>query len=321
MAQKAGQIFGNAFILNRMKRVLGGAQKHTYLAETENNFKFIIYIWDKSTSYFSYDCKKDVFSSSSAQLFEENNKFMMQHNVNVPKLYYMDRSKENQEYEYAFVEYIDGIDMDEIISKYPERLHFVLPSLKNSIDNLHNIKSAVVGQLNNFQTSEFNIIDFSFNSAQKDIDYLIQVDDKNKELYSELSDILCQSTQSMTTRDEYTFIHGELGPNHVIVDESNNAFLIDIEGAKYCDLEEETSFLKIRFGNNYKNLINKQLDQKRMEFYHLCHCLGNLSGAIKLKIDNYYDIDDVKGMINYFISLLRKVVDENSKNEYYVHSL
>lgn len=311
MAVKTKEFFGNSFILNRMTRILGGAQKHTYLAETESGFCFIIYIWDKRTSYFTYNEKEDIFSSSSSQLFELNNNLMIQHNVLAPKLYFMDRSKKEKDYEYAFAEYIDGNDMDDIISRYSERLPKALDSLKVSITNLHKIKSEFAGQLNRMQAGEFDILSYSFGSAQKNVDYLKEVDDSNRRLYLEVSDKLHELKQDLQKRREYTFIHGELGPNHVMVDKYDNAYLIDIEGGKYCDLEEEASFLKIRFGSLLENL-EKGLDPKRMEFYHICHCLNNLSGAVQLKLKDYYDLDDVNGMIGYFNGLLRMVLGQQA---------
>lgn len=307
MGVKTKEIFGNSFVLNRMTRILGGAQKYTYLAETDTGFCFIIYIWDKSTSYFTYNEKEDIFSSSSAELFKLNNDLMIQYNVLTPKLYFMDRSRGDQDYEYAFAEYIDGTDMDDIISRHSERLPKVLDSLKASITNLHKVKSEFAGQLNRMQTEEFDIIGYSFKLALKNIEYLKVADDSNRKLYMEVWEKLRELTRGLQKRQEYTFIHGELGPNHVMVDKYDNAYLIDIEGGKYCDLEEEASFLKIRFGKLFENLDNG-LDPKRMEFYHIGHCLNNLSGAIQLKLKDYYDLDDVNGMIGYFNELLRVVL-------------
>lgn len=306
--QKARQIFGSTYILNSLERIFGGAQKYTYLGTASNGFKFIVYIWDKSTSYFYDDNPNAVFVSSSAELFELNNKLMTKYGINVPKLYYMDRSRVEQPYDYALVEYIEGVDMDEVIARQPQRLEKVLVSLKRNMDQLHHIKSKEVGQLNQFQPTTFNLIEFALKAAQENIDYLIQVDDENKVLYLKVSKLLEQLAQKMTERDEYTFIHGELGPNHVIVDKNNEAFLIDIEGAKYADIEEEVSFLKIRFGSYYDALVKETFDFNRMAFNHLCHCVGNLSGAMELKSKQYYDMDDVNGMIVYFIGLLRNAV-------------
>lgn len=313
MKSKTKVVFGDSFILNRMTRILGGAQKHTYLAETKSGFCFVVYIWDKSTSYFTYNEEKDVFSSSSSLLFELNNKLMLQHNVLTPKLYFMDRSKGEQDYEYAFAEYIDGTDMDDIIVRQKDRLPRVLSSLKTSIDNLHKIKSDFVGQLNQMQTEEFDILEHSLRAAQKNIEYLKTVDDSNEKLYMGVWDKLLKLSSVMVKRQEYTFIHGELGPNHVMVDKYDNAYLIDIEGGKYCDLEEEISFLNIRFGRLLQNL-EMDLDPDRMEFYHIGHCLNNLSGAIQLKLKDYYDMDDVNGMIQHFVGLLKEVVGQQAVN-------
>ncbi|WP_349674016.1 phosphotransferase [Lacrimispora sp.] len=310
MKLKTKVVFGDSFILNRMTRILGGAQKHTYLAETENGLCFVIYIWDKSTSYFTYN-EEDIFSSSSSLLFELNNNLMLQHKVLTPKLYFMDRSKGEQDYDYAFAEYIDGTDMDNIIAQQEDRLPRALSSLETSIRNLHKIKSDFVGQLNRMQTEEFDVLKYSLKAAQKNIEYLKAADDSNKELYMGVWDKLLRLSKIMEKRQEYTFIHGELGPNHVLVDKYDNAYLIDIEGGKYCDLEEEISFLNIRFGSLLENL-EIDLDSDRMEFYRIGHCLNNLSGAIQLKLKDYYDMDDVNGMIQYFNGLLKEVVGQQA---------
>lgn len=309
MAQKTKIIFGQTYELRDIKRVLGGAQKHTYLAETQNGFKFIIYIWDKTTSYFSYNEEKDIFLSSSARLFELNHMKMSQRGVRVPKLYYINRSREEQPYAYAFVEYIEGSDMDEIISHDKSRLKEVLGALKENISKLHNERSEHVGQINHLQDAAFDIIKFSLNEARININALSEMDAENAELYAEIGVMLEVLAKGIVPRATYTFIHGELGPNHVMVNSKNETVLIDIEGAKYADVEEEASFLKIRFGDAYGALVNKEnLDEQRMKFYYIGHCLGNLSGSMTLKHKGYYDMADINGIIDYFTVLLKKVV-------------
>lgn len=54
---------------------------------------------------------------------------MRRYGIQTPKLFYMDRSRKEKDYEYAFVEYISGKDMDYIIEKEPERLPEVIESL------------------------------------------------------------------------------------------------------------------------------------------------------------------------------------------------
>lgn len=103
-----------------------------------------------------------------------------------------------------------------------------------------------------------------------------------------------------------------MGPNHVIVDKDNNAYLIDIEGAKYCDVEEELSFLDMRFNKLLKE-TESDVDEQRMFLYHIGHCMGNLRGALELKQKGYYDMDDVNGMIDFFHNQLSDIATGTMK--------
>lgn len=57
----------------------------------------------------------DVFLSSSALMFELNNKLMVEHGIKTPRLYYMDEGFE--EPVYALVEYIDGVDLNYVLEE------------------------------------------------------------------------------------------------------------------------------------------------------------------------------------------------------------
>lgn len=51
----------------------------------------------------------------------------------------------------------------------------------------------------------------------------------------------------MAPRTEHGLIHGELGPDHVLVDASGHLVLIDIEGAMFFHVEWEHVFLAAAF--------------------------------------------------------------------------
>ena len=156
------------------------------------------------------------------------------------------------------------------------------------------------------QDEEFDILRFSLENLFEDIDYLINNDKDFKEMYIYAKEKASKLVKKLSKSSEYTFIHGELGPNHVIVDKNNNAFLIDIEGAKFCDVEEENSFLRIRFNNTLEE-VTDEVNEGKMLFYHITHCFGNLRGAIELKAKGYYDMDDLNGMINFFHSEIERL--------------
>jgi hypothetical protein len=85
-------------------------------------------------------------------------------------------------------------------------------------------------------------------------------------------------------RQEYTLIHGELGPDHVLVD-SGHAVMIDIEGLMFLDVEWEHVFLELRFGPHYAVLAEghiKELDQQRLALYRLAIRLSLVDGPLRL---------------------------------------
>lgn len=307
MSMKTTEVFGEEYELESMEHILGGAQKYTYLAECTNGFKFVIYQWDKRTTYFENDDESDVFCSSSASLFQSNNELMRKHGVLTPELFYMDKSRSECDCEYAFVEYISGQDVDYIIEKEPERLDAVLESLSNSIDKLHSIKNNVAGQVGRMQDADFNLITFELEDIHQNSMYLQENDSQYADVYVQVEEKAKKCASELEKRNEYTFIHGELGPNHVIADKDNNAYLIDIEGAKFYDVEEELSFLDMRF-NKMLRKAEGQVDEQRMHFYYIGHCLGNLRGAVELKKKGYYDMDDVNGMIEFFHNQITKII-------------
>lgn len=298
LEKQVQKVFGNEYKIENIKPLLGGAQKHTMLASCTNGFQCVIYEWNEKNIYFDNDNKKAIFCSSSAKLFRENNKLMTEHNVRTPKLYYIDDSRAKVDYDYAFVEYIDGFDLDHIMVKEPERFIKCVKRLNDNIERLHEIKSERVGQVGRMQEPGFDILEYTIKGMKENCEYLKEHDKEYQTYYDNAFERAKKLIAYMDKRSKYTFVHGELGPNHVMVDVNDQPYLIDIEGGRFVDVEEEESFLNLRFDRQLKR--EKKVDSRRMEFYHLMHCFSNLRGALELKQKGYYDMDDVNGMIDFF---------------------
>ncbi|WMT40946.1 hypothetical protein RE628_28400 [Paenibacillus sp. D2_2] len=100
-------------------------------------------------------------------------------------------------------------------------------------------------------------------------------------------------------RSCYSFIHAELGPNHVLVDNQLRPWLIDIEGALFFDPEYEHSFMEFRFDNYRRYLKNTQLDPHRMAFYKLYHHISYSAGPHRLLQREYPDAELVKQIMSF----------------------
>lgn len=114
-----------------------------------------------------------------------------------------------------------------------------------------------------------------------------------------LLDMLYNLESKIEPRSRYGYIHGELGPNHVLVTDQLEPCLIDIEGAGFYDIEHEHSFMEFRFGDFYRYLKNDNLDVNRKLFYQYHHHLSLISAGLKLVHRGYPDQQTAKGITDY----------------------
>ncbi|EFC83192.1 hypothetical protein FrEUN1fDRAFT_3679 [Parafrankia sp. EUN1f] len=90
-------------------------------------------------------------------------------------------------------------------------------------------------------------------------------------------------------RSQYGLIHGELGPDHVLVDQHGQPVLIDIEGLMFFDVEWEHALLHLRFGEHYRWLGQSDLDEQRLTFHTLAMRLSLVAGPLRLLDGDFPD--------------------------------
>ena len=100
-------------------------------------------------------------------------------------------------------------------------------------------------------------------------------------------------------RQRHGWIHGELGPDHVRLDDAGEPVLIDIEGALVFDVEWEHAFLELRFGADYPALRTVELDPARMALYRLVHHLSLVAGPLMLLDGDFPDREFMLGIAEW----------------------
>lgn len=118
--------------------------------------------------------------------------------------------------------------------------------------------------------------------AASRVDRLAAVRDRLAEVTRELA-------AAVRPRREYGLIHGELGPDHVLVDGHDHPVIIDIEGLMFFDVEWEHAFMRFRFGEHYRALRREpdSLDDRRIRFYTLALRLSLVTGPLRLLDGDY----------------------------------
>jgi hypothetical protein len=88
--------------------------------------------------------------------------------------------------------------------------------------------------------------------------------------------------QPIAPRETVALVHGELGPDHVLLDRDGEPVLIDIEGTMYFDAEVEHVWMRMRFGEHYAKLSQGGLDEDRLRLYQLCMHLDLVAGPLRI---------------------------------------
>ncbi len=114
-----------------------------------------------------------------------------------------------------------------------------------------------------------------------------------------MADHLRRLAARVAPRAEYSLVHGELGPDHVLIDTDGRAVLIDIEGLMYFDAEWEHVFLRLRFPEHYDALRRPDLDPARLDLYALAMRLSLVAGPLRLLDGDFPDREVMRGIAEH----------------------
>ncbi|GIP35662.1 aminoglycoside phosphotransferase [Paenibacillus sp. J2TS4] len=280
------KVFGASYVVDTVTKMRGGAQKMVYKIDCSNSFSCVLYVWDLSMNYFEEEIANQDINEQSygSSLFEINNKFLIQHGIQTPFLYDLNKERNHYPFDYALVEYVNGQKAEDYFyhsdSKVQDKVFLRLGEMLSS---MHANERHYFGKPNEIginATENGHLIQME--NAKVQLSYASHYIESIKSNQNKLLDTLYELESRIKPRAQYGFIHGELGPDHILVNEKLNPLLIDIEGAMYFDIEHEHSFLEFRFGDFYRYLKNDALDPDRMLFYRFHHHISLTSGGLKL---------------------------------------
>lgn len=282
----ATDVFGSDYVIRGISRMHGGAQKVVYQVEFTNHFNCVLYVWDLTKSYFqeeTEDKKEEERRSYGSVLFEQNKSFLRDQGIQTPALYSIHREQERYPFDFAFVEYIQGRKAADYLHADSIPRDAVCRRLSEMLMKMHDITRTTYGKWND---GSVEVIEpchrQELNNTFTQLSYAAQYMNDIATNQGNLIDLLYTLESNIQPRNRYGYIHGELGPDHVLVNEKLEPYLIDIEGAMFYDIEYEHSFMEFRFGECYHALKREDLDPNRMLFYKLHHHISYASGGLKL---------------------------------------
>ena len=287
--------------LTGVARLRGGSKKGVYRLTADDGSTVIAYIWGAAENYWpnapSGDAgdQADPFSDASdIELFQTASSRLGAAGIRTPRIYLADRSKSCYPADIALVEDVPGDNLETRLRDDPRGARATVSRLAEVLGVMRRHAAPHFGKvalIDNGGSSQGSCAEVILGRALGDLTEAAARDARIAHVGDLLESEVRGRAAAVRPRTGYGLVHGELGPDHVLVDHFGQPVLIDIEGLTYFDAEWEHAFLRIRFGEHYHWLDSGGLDEQRLAFYTLAMRLSLVAGPLRLLDGDFPDRD------------------------------
>lgn len=231
-----------------VKRLCGGTKKGVYRLTFADESTVIVYSWAPEENYWPTARRTDPFADASGiDLFESAHQCLRDVGVRTPEVYLVDRTAD-----IAVVEDVPGGTLEDLLRRDPSAAEPAMVRLADWLALMRQHRSERWGKVAHVEPQDRSCAEVLLDRALGDIEEAAARDARIAGVRDRLVDVVHELAGRVRPRAEYVVVHGELGPDHVLVDRRGNPVLIDIEGLLWCDVEWEHVFLRLRFGEHYR---------------------------------------------------------------------
>ena len=292
------------------ERLAGGSKKGSYRLELDDGSTALLYVWDASENYWpaepdatAPDIPDPFADASGFDLFERNSALLVRLGVRSPTVVLADPGGTIYPAPFAVVEDVRGGSLESLMVQDPMAGDRALTLLAEALAVLHAehhpgfgkpVDLAAYGLPLN-RSCEQVVLDRAlghlFEGAAR-VERIAQA-------RGQLEATLLRLAASVGPRTEHSLIHGELGPDHVLIDDFGRPVIIDIEGLMFFDVEWEHAFLELRFHEHYGPLRAPNLDPRRLGLYRLALHLSLVAGPLRLLDGDFPHREVMQGIVDW----------------------
>ncbi|MGW2783584.1 phosphotransferase [Streptomyces populi] len=292
-------VLGPACRVVGIDRLRGGSKKGVYRVRVDGTpmASVIVYSWAEEENFWpgrnDMDADDPFAPASGLAPFLAARRSLESLGARTPRVLLADGSRHRCPADLAVVEDISAGTLEALFTSDPARAAAALDELAATVDAMHRHLAPEYGRVDLLErggtakgvSCEQSVLD----RALRDLEEASGRDRRIAAADGHLRDRLHGLSALVTPRTAYGLIHGELGPDHVLVDADGHAVLIDIEGLMHFDIEWEHVFLQIRFGEFYPVLARPGLDPRRLDLYRLAMRLSLVAGPLRLLDGDFPD--------------------------------
>ncbi|BFU43650.1 phosphotransferase [Krasilnikovia sp. MM14-A1004] len=282
--------------LTSLNRLTGGTKKGVYRLRLDDRTTVILYVWAPGENYWPHSpaVPDDPFADASgADLFAAGHAALTAAAVRTPRLLMLDRDGRYLPADIALVEDVGELTLEALMERDPAAAAAPLSSLGDALRRMHTTLGPRYGKLAALARGEApqarSAEDIITDRALSHLDAVAARDARLADARERIADHVRHLRHAVAARREYGLVHGELGPDHVLVTPSGEPAVVDIEGLTYFDVEWEHAFLQLRFGDAYPALRPVELDPHRLELYRYAQVLSLIEGPLRIADTDFPD--------------------------------
>jgi hypothetical protein len=314
--------FGAERSLTGLARLAGGSKKGVYRLTFDDASSAVLYVWDAAENYWPArpDEPGDPFADASGlALFLAAHAALRALGVRTPAVLRADGTHEHYPADVALVEDVRGGTLEALLAREPGAAAPVVDRLADAVAAMHRHRGPRYGRPADLGPDPGGRPPVAAPQLVRDraLRHLAEAAPRVARIGAvrdRLADTVRDLAAAVEPRTGYGLIHGELGPDHVLIGGGGRGrdepVLIDIEGVMFFDVEWEHVFLELRFGPHYARLRRDahDLDPRRLRLYRLANHLSLVAGPLALLDGDFPDRAEMLDIVAYNVERVLAVL-------------
>jgi hypothetical protein len=274
-----------------LDRLTGGTKKGVYRLRLDDGATVILYLWAGVENYWpeAATVPDDPFNDTDgAERFRANHAALTGAGVRVPELLFLDFEGRHLGAELALVEDAGGVMLEQLMDEDPEAAAAPLAELGAALRRMHTTYRPDWGSLTRATPQARPAEDMIVDRALAHLAAVAR-DERLAAARPRITDHLLALRGQVSPRQTYALVHGELGPDHVLVNAAGEPVVIDFEGLNAFDVEWDHAWTQMRFEEDYPRLGPVPLDDARLELYRYAQVLSLIEGPLRIADTDFPD--------------------------------
>lgn len=281
-----------------LERLTGSSKKGVYRVTFDDSATAVVYSWGAAENYWPAgpgDDDDPFGDASGPGLLAAAAAALSAVGVRTPAIYGWDTSRSSIAADLALVEDVRGGSLEELIATDQSSAGRPIRQLGEALRAMGQHRGPRHGRVAEAgrdpaepqQPAE----DVILRRAMRHLDAAADRVGRLARARTAIAEMLAARRAAIIhSRAEYGLVHGELGPDHVLLDGGGQPVLIDIEGLTFFDVEWEHAFLRLRFKPpQYRQLLLPAPDEARVSFYLLAQRISLIEGPLRIADTDYPD--------------------------------